>query len=122
MEQVAFYHSHSHSVREQAVERDRKQPCGRVPTRAVARRGRRRLASGGGGGGGGGDGGGGEEHKLFSLGNSVLGFLQRHWFTLIYSWVLKIRRLGRKSREHELDRTPYKGDRKISFVARGPSP
>ena len=34
----------------------------------------------------------------------------------------KIRRLGRKSREHELDRTPYKGDRKISFVARGPSP
>ena len=29
----------------------------------------------------------------------------------------KIRRLGRKSREHEVDRTPYKGDRKISFVS-----
>ena len=29
----------------------------------------------------------------------------------------KIRRLGRKSGEHEVDRTPYKGDRKISFVS-----
>jgi hypothetical protein len=29
----------------------------------------------------------------------------------------KIRRLGRKSREHEVDRTPYKGDCKISFVS-----
>ena len=29
----------------------------------------------------------------------------------------KIRRLGRKSREHGVDRTPYKGDRKISFVS-----
>ena len=26
-------------------------------------------------------------------------------------------RLGRKSREHGVDRTPYKGDRKISFVS-----
>ena len=37
----------------------------------------------------------------------------------------KIRRLGPKSREHEVDRTPYKGDRKISFVIYhipGPSP
>ena len=29
----------------------------------------------------------------------------------------KVRRLGRKSREHGVDRTPYKGDRKISFVS-----
>ena len=29
----------------------------------------------------------------------------------------KIRRLGRKSREHGVDRTSYKGDRKISFVS-----
>ena len=29
----------------------------------------------------------------------------------------KIRRLGRKSREHGVDRTPYQGDRKISFVS-----
>ena len=29
----------------------------------------------------------------------------------------KIRRLGRKSSEHGVDRTPYKGDRKISFVS-----
>ena len=47
----------------------------------------------GGGDGGGGDGGsgdhGGEEHKLFSLGNSAFGFLQRHWFTLIYSLFLQ---------------------------------
>ena len=29
----------------------------------------------------------------------------------------KIRRLGRKARAHGVDRTPYKGDRKISFVS-----
>ena len=29
----------------------------------------------------------------------------------------KICRLGRKSSEHGVDRTPYKGDRKISFVS-----
>ena len=44
---------------------------------------------GGGGDGDGGGGGSGEEHKLFSLGNSVFGFLQRHWFTLIYSLFLQ---------------------------------
>ena len=51
----------------------------------------------GGGDGGGSDGGSGDhggeehkrEHKLFSLGNSVFGFLQRHWFTLIYSLFLQ---------------------------------
>lgn len=30
-----------------------------------------------------------EENTSFSLGNSVLGFLQRHWFTLIYSLFLQ---------------------------------
>ena len=30
-----------------------------------------------------------EEHTSFSLGKSVLGFLQRHWFTLCYSLFLQ---------------------------------
>ena len=60
----------------------------------------------------------GEYHDaLFNKNNTVSRSCSPGWWILTTCRPQKMRRNGRKAKDHGVDRTPYQGDRKISYVS-----